>query len=160
MRALIDPRSQISLITQALCNQLLFNCRTSHTHIQGKGKKAAVSSKVAYLSIQSHFNSTFSLEVDGFVFPKLSSYKPLVVGGVSNFENLRELQLADPMYFEPSRINIRLSASIYAQIIESQIVKGQILQPIALSSKLGWLLTGNLSSSPPVITSLLKRMLA
>ena len=33
VRALIDSGSQISLITQTLCNQLLLNCRTSHTHI-------------------------------------------------------------------------------------------------------------------------------
>ena len=63
------------------------------------------------------------------------------------FEYLAGLQLADPAYLESSRINILLGARAYAQIIENQIVKGQSLQPIALSSKLGWLLTGNLSSS-------------
>ena len=50
------------------------------------------------------------------------------------------------MYFDPSRVDIFLNASVYAQIIERQIVKGQSRQPIVLSSKLGWLLTGNLSS--------------
>ena len=77
VRALIDPGSQISLVTQALCNLHSLNCRTSHTHIQGIGEKtAAVSSKIARLTIQPHFNSTFSLEVDGIILPKLSSYKP------------------------------------------------------------------------------------
>ena len=52
VRSLIDPGSQISLVTQVLCNLLSLNCRTSHTHIQGIGEKtAAVSSKVACLSI-------------------------------------------------------------------------------------------------------------
>ena len=77
------------------------------------------------------------MEVDGIILPKLSSYKPPVVGGISNFEYLRGLELADPMYLEPSRIDILLGASAYAQIIENQIVMGQSLQPIALSSKLG-----------------------
>ena len=99
VRALIDPGSQISLVTQALCNLLSLNCRTSHMHIQGIGEKiAAVSSKVARLTIQPHFNSTFSLEVDSIVLPKLSSYRPPVVGGISNFEYLKGLQLADPAY--------------------------------------------------------------
>ena len=152
VRALIDPGSQISLVTQALCNLLSLNCRTSHTHIQGIGEKtAAVSFKVARLTIQPHYNSTFSLEVDGIILPKLSSCRPPVVGAISNFEYLRGLQLADPMYLEALRIDILLGASAYAQIIENQIVKGQNLQPIALSSKLGWLLTGNLSSSPSEI---------
>ena len=71
---MIDPESQISLVTQALCNLLSLNCRTNHTHIQGIDEKiAAVSSKIACLSIQPYFNSTFSLEVDGIVLPKLSS---------------------------------------------------------------------------------------
>ena len=78
--------------------------------------------------------------------PKLSSYKPPIVRGISNFEYLRGLQLA---YFEPSRIDILLGANAYAQIIESQIVKGQSLRLIALSSKLGWLLTGNVPSLHP-----------
>ena len=135
-----------------MCNLLSLNCRTSHTQIQGIGEKtAAVSSKVACLSIQPHFNSTFSFEVDGIVLSKLSSYKPPVVDGISNFKYLRGPQLADPIYLETSRIDILLGASAYAQIIGNQIVKGQNLQPIALSSKLGWLLTGNLSSSPSEI---------
>ena len=54
-------------------------------------KTAAVSSKVACLSIQPHFDSTYFLEVDSIVLPKLSSYKPPVVGGISNFEYLRGL---------------------------------------------------------------------
>ena len=33
VRALIDPGSQIFLITQALCNLLSLNCRTSYTYI-------------------------------------------------------------------------------------------------------------------------------
>ena len=102
VRGLIDPGSQISLVTQASCNLLSLNCRTSHTHIQGIGEKtAAVSSKVARLTIQPHFTSTFSLEVDGIVLPKLSSYRPPVVGGILNFEFLRGLQLADPAYLKP-----------------------------------------------------------
>ena len=77
VHALIDPGSQISLLIQALCNLLSLNCRTSHTHIQGIDEKtAAVSSKVARLTIQPHFNSTFSMEVDGIILPKLSSYSP------------------------------------------------------------------------------------
>ena len=64
VRALIDPGSQISLVTQALCNLHSLNCRTSHTHIQGIGETAAVSSKVACLTLQPHFISAFSLEVD------------------------------------------------------------------------------------------------
>ena len=87
------------------------------------------------------------MRVDGIILPKLSSRKPTVVGGISNFEYLRGLQLAYPMYREPSGIDILLGVSVYAQVIENQTVKGQSLQPIALSSKLGWLLTGNLSSS-------------
>ena len=105
-----------------------------------------MSSKVACFSIQPHFKSTYSLEVDTIILPKLSSYKPPVAGGIPNFEYLRGPQLADPMYFEPSRIDILLGASVYAQIIDSQIVKGQSLQPVSLRSKLGRLLTGNLST--------------
>ena len=89
-------------------------------HIQVIGENiAAVSSKAARLTIQPHFNSTFSLEVDNIVLTKLSSYMPPVVGGISNFDYLRGLQLADPMYLKPSRIDILLCASAYAQIIEN-----------------------------------------
>ena len=43
-------------------------------------------------------------------------------------------------------MDMRLGASVYATIIENRIIKGQNLQPVALSSKLGWLLTGNVAT--------------
>ena len=58
VRALIDPGSQISLVTKAMCNLLSLNCRTRHTHIQGIGEKtAAVSSKVA-----SYYTTAFQFD--------------------------------------------------------------------------------------------------
>ena len=40
-----------------------------------------------------------------------------------------------------------LGANVYAEIIQERIVKGLVNQPIALNSKLGWLITGNVSSA-------------
>ena len=146
IRALIDPCSQVSLVTQALCNQLSLNLKATHVCIQGVGEKtAAIASKVARLSIQPYFESSFSMDIEALVLPKLSSYKPPPIQSPYLFEHLTGLQLADPCYSDQSRIDMLLGASDYATIIEDRIIKGQSLQPIALSSKLGWLLTGNIA---------------
>ena len=55
--------------------------------------------------------------------------------------------LPDPCFTDQSRIDVLLGTSIYAEIIESEIIKGQTFQPIAISSRLGWLFTGNVSNN-------------
>ena len=65
IRVLIDPCSQVLLVTQALSNQLSLNLKTTHVCIQGVGEKtAAIALKATRLSIQPYFESSFSMDIE------------------------------------------------------------------------------------------------
>ena len=99
-----------------------------------------------HLSIQPHFESDRRFELEVVVLPKLSSYKPPIMQNRHTFKHLKGLTLAHPHCCEHSNIDELLGADVCSQIIESQIIKGLSHELIALSSKLGWLLTGSVSA--------------
>ena len=77
----------------------------------------------------------------------MSSYKPPTVPNQNDFNHFQGLRLADPAYVTDARVEVLLGANVYAEIIQEGIVKGLLHQPIALNSKLGWLITDNVSSA-------------
>ncbi|XP_015189529.1 PREDICTED: uncharacterized protein LOC107073404 [Polistes dominula] len=60
---------------------------------------------------------------------------------------LNNLQLADPEFYKSDQIDLLLSASAHALIIQDQVLKLGINMPIASKSSLGWLLSGPVSSN-------------
>ena len=81
------------------------------------------------------------------MLPKLSSYKPPLARTVESFSYLKGLQLADPSYLIHTPIELLLGADVYTYIIEDKIVRGSAHQPMAMSSKFGWLLSSRCSEN-------------
>lgn len=50
--------------------------------------------------------------------------------------------MADPQFFEANEIDLLLGATAYAEIILSDIAKGNVDEPIAQHTKLGWIVFG------------------
>ena len=148
VKALLDSCSQVSLVTRSLCTRLALSQNNTHVCIQGVGDKGShISNKSADFIITPYFESSLQFDVQALVLPKLSSYKPPIVANQNDFKHFRGLKLAYPAYTADSRIDVLLGANVYAEIIQEGIVKGLINQPIALNSKLGWLITGSVSST-------------
>ena len=79
VRALVDLCSQISIITQSLCNLLSLKCKPTPSVFKGWERPAAIPSKVSQLSIQSHFQSSSSFNFEVMILLKLSSYRPPII---------------------------------------------------------------------------------
>ena len=148
VRALLDSCSQVSLITRSLCSRFALTQSNTHVCIQGVGDKGSlIANKSARFVIMPHFQSSLQLDVQALVLPKLSSYKPPTVPNQNDFNHLQGLRLADPAYVTDAHVEVLLGANVYAEIIQEGIVKGLLHQPVALNSKLGWLIIGNVSSA-------------
>ena len=145
-RALLDSCSQVSLITRNLCTRLALAQSPTRVCIQGVGDKGSlISNKSARFVVSTHFESSLRLDVMALVLPKLSSYKPPAVPNQTDLNHFKGLRLADPAYTADARVEVLLGADVYAEIIQEGIVRSFANQPIALNSKLGWLITGNIS---------------
>ena len=60
---------------------------------------------------------------------------------VSEFPHLRSLSLADSPSTQERRIDMLIGMNYYYQIVTGEVVKGNS-GPVAVNSKLGWLLSG------------------
>ncbi|XP_028159005.1 uncharacterized protein LOC114351861 [Ostrinia furnacalis] len=58
-----------------------------------------------------------------------------------------EMKLADPKFNVPNKIDLLLGAEVYCQILSEGLVKGPIGCPIAQNTRLGWILSGQVSES-------------
>ena len=148
-RALIDPCSQVSIITRSLCQRLQLKQRAASVKVGGVGDEINVVAKgIASLSIKPRFESDFRCEVEALILKRISNYSPPKISSSVNFDHIKGLELADPYFANKSQIDVLLCASVHAQIIESQIIKGNPDQPIAMASLLGWLLSGCIGAQP------------
>ncbi|XP_045511117.1 uncharacterized protein LOC123706034 [Colias croceus] len=70
------------------------------------------------------------------------------VGGVNVqlWPELSHLQLADPKYEVPNKIDLLLGAEVYAQVLEDGMIKGPPGCPLAQKTHLGWILSGHIQS--------------
>ena len=74
---------------------------------------------------------------------------------VSEYPHLQGLALADTFSSSDKEIGILIGADHYHDIVTGEVIKGS-LGPIATSSKLGWLLSGTISSCEKRKMSVLK----
>lgn len=145
VRCLLDQGSQASFITESTV-QLLGLKKLSHKSaisVLGSDENAKVASKsLVQIKIQSLHDPNFAVDVNAFVLSKLTSVLPdkrILVELHSEFTNLN---LADPTFDIPNKIDMLLGADIYGQILLDGMIKGPSGTPIAQRTALGWILSG------------------
>lgn len=141
-RALLDNGSQETFISKKVLDFLGIKPQPTSIVVNGVGQSHAPKpiGKVRF-SFGSHHDLNYSMEVDALVLPTISyalPNKPLVV----DRNLLVGLNLADPTYGKPGRIDILLSARVFAAITLPCLRKDTSLATIALNTKLGWVLYG------------------
>ncbi|XP_073942495.1 uncharacterized protein [Choristoneura fumiferana] len=142
LRALIDQGSEASFISERVV-QLLGLTRT---HIKGvvsgvgEGTQIAIK-HIVDLTVSSRFK-TNEMRVNAYVLKTISTRLPSKHIAME-CSQIQKLQLADPTYNTPGKIDILLGADVFCKIIEDGLVKltdGIVAQ----KSSLGWILSGQI----------------
>ena len=87
------------------------------------------------------------MEVDAHVLPKISGYSPNSSIKINELSHLKNLVLTDPNFSGQEIIEILLGTAIHAAIIDNLRRAGP-LDPIAMQTKLGWIVSGNYGGGP------------
>lgn len=95
VRALIDPGSQRTFLSEKIRNRLQMPSRKSHIEIVGIGGQIQSSTKECDLVIFSK-RLNFKFSISAIVLPKVTKHIPSTSFAVSNSADLSELDLADP----------------------------------------------------------------
>ena len=148
-RALIDPGAGISLVSSRVAQLLHLPLTKTTLQFSGvQGTPCKASKHIAQLSV-------FPMQVNQ---PKVS-VKAAVVATVTNdlptqelspvadLPHLAGLDLADPAFHTPGRIDILLGADVYPQLMLKQpMVTGYVTDPAALETIFGWAIIGPVRS--------------
>ena len=141
---LFDGGSQKSYIAEKLKNRLLLKTKGSESinlNTFGSNKYT----KQSCDRVQVHLRAGDNVVViNALSFPTLCS--PIAARvDVSNYPHLQGLALADTFSSSDKEIGILIGADHYHDVVTGEVIKGSI-GPVATSSKLGWLLSGPISS--------------
>lgn len=146
-RALVDPGSDHCIISRSAANLLQLPLQKCRTHIKGVGDTVVgESSHMINCIIESIHDPESTLIIDAIIMSSkhLSSSSPPSSLQTENWQHLKNIVLADPIYAHTGKIDLILGADTYSELFLSDIRKGPNGTPAAQKTILGYVLFGKL----------------
>lgn len=143
-RALLDNGSEHCFITEDLRNRLNTTIIQSTIQISGVGQSVTQSSHSCDVNIRSKIND-YHTSIKCFVLPRITSSLPSTYIDVDLIRIPDNIQLADPTFDVPSKIDMLVGADKFWELLDEDRIRlstGPYLQ----NSKLGWLLSGPINT--------------
>ncbi|UYV61582.1 hypothetical protein LAZ67_1005402 [Cordylochernes scorpioides] len=143
-RALLDSGSQVTMITKGCCERLGLVQRKSDRMIIGVGNTPVQHSSSTVSVTFCPLNNSEEFSVEAVVTGVLTSEIPNFRLKDPNWPTLKNLKLADPEFYIQAPIDMILGADIYTELmLNGSISLGEGL-PMAINTRLGWVLLGKL----------------
>ncbi|XP_037828692.1 uncharacterized protein LOC119616431 [Lucilia sericata] len=148
-RALIDPASEASFISEHLRNQLRLPSHSTNVTISGVHKDASTTSrKCCSIRVGSPLDAGFNLEANAFVLPSISGNLPSFNCPSEIKGELPNIRLADRNFYKSRAVDLLLGADLYPRIILNEVRNNIVGSLMAQKTVFGWVLTGPVNISP------------
>ncbi|XP_073961651.1 uncharacterized protein [Choristoneura fumiferana] len=147
LRALIDQGSQASFITERAVQLMQLKKKPTRGSVTGVGSTRTTINSVVQCELLSRCETDFSLQIEAYVLAtRLTTELPsrTITTRPNAWQHLTGLDLADPSYYQPGRVDMLLGVDIYAHILKNNIIKGPPGSPCAQNTSLGWILFGDI----------------
>lgn len=141
IRALLDPGSQRTFLSERIRNVLRIPYRKSHFEIIGIGGSSQKAEKECELFLHSKRHN-LRFPINAIVLPKLTRKLPSVSFDISLSPELQEIDLADPNFNKSSNIDLILGNDTERFINIDGIIKNVCGQASAYNTIFGWVLSG------------------
>ena len=143
VRALIDQGSEVSLVSEALAQQLRLPRGPSSIRIVGIGGRH---SERAHGQVRLEFKARSTCAghqtTTALVLPRITSYQPRLGTRTGSWAHLDGLVLADPDFTGDDPIDVLLGADVYSLVLAAGVRKGRWDEPVAQKTSLGWIISG------------------
>ncbi|XP_050313663.1 uncharacterized protein LOC126748451 [Anthonomus grandis grandis] len=144
-RAIIDPGSTISIMTESLLGRLQLTPDIQNVQISGIGGNVEHSNKVISLKISSTL-SPFSMNVNCCILNKITELSPHYRINKNMLQIPPSIELADPTFNRPSCIDMLLGADVYYKILSGHIVPVNEQSLTLVGTHFGYLISGLIPS--------------
>lgn len=148
IRAIIDPGSQISAITQSCVKCLGLKSKPSRLVISGIGQAAALSRGSVRCLLRSRY-STDSFVTEAVILPTITGKLPIAPLSDEIYKRFQNLKLADDNFNIPAPIDFLIGADLYPQILASDLSKPILGNPSAINTVFGWVIIGSIGNNSP-----------
>lgn len=148
---MIDLGLQVSFISKRLVQQLHLKKKSVTFELHGIGAvNAGRTQGLVSVALQPHFKSSQQVHLQAYVLSKLTA--TIQATSKANWSHFQQLQLADPNYNQPGKIDIIIGADYYGQICLESLRKGPNNTPTAQLTIFGWILFG--PTGNPTVSSI------
>lgn len=145
-RALIDPGSEITLISERLVQLLKLPRKKSSIPLVGIGAKKSDNTRGTTIFKLKPHDSDHEYCFSAHILRKLTISIPSVKITKPEWPHLKGLKLADPDFLMPGSVDIVFGVDAYGQILKDGLIKGKPNSPIAQLTIFGWVISGPSSS--------------
>ena len=142
-RAMIDPGAAINLITSKAAQELNLPLTKANLRFSGvSGAPCKPARHCTEMNI-SNLEGTKTLQLKAAVVPIVTELIPAQeMAPIDDLPHLSGLELADPTFHIPGKIDILLGAKVFVDILTKQMVKGLDGEPAAMETIFGWAIGG------------------
>ena len=156
-RALLDSGSSASFISEWLAQGLRLPRTKQDTRISGVAGLVRNSSQpITTFQVSSLYAPTKKFNISAVIVPRVTCDLPLhPIPTNHGWNHLSGLQLADPDFGQPGRIDLLLGMEIFAEVVLHGRRLGLPGSPIAFETHFGWVVAGGTDScvTTQVVTS-------
>ncbi|XP_074026866.1 uncharacterized protein [Leptinotarsa decemlineata] len=144
-RVLLDSGSQSNFLSENLAKTLNLSYRKIDLPVVGINEVVTSITRCVSTKIRSGYNN-FEIELPFLIIPKITSKLPNFTIDPCALNIPPNISLADPNFNVPNEIDALLGASIFFDLLCVGQIKTGPGQPILQKSRLGWILSGSISS--------------
>lgn len=145
-RAILDSGSQINIISQRIAKKLNITPTFAPAYIQGIGQGKQCTNKRINVKLQSKVTG-FSTRLEALILDHIIAPQPSQSLDISKWAIPHNIQLADPDFHNPDRIDLLLGAELFFQLLSiGQIKLGPNL-PTLQNTVFGWIIAGKVDQA-------------
>ncbi|CAB3238247.1 unnamed protein product [Arctia plantaginis] len=148
IRALLDQGSQASFVTEATVQLLNLTRRSVSGWVSGVGEGQTRIKHMVSLIVKSRHNPEVLVRVNAYVLRSLTTLLPSTSLCTPEWEDIKNLELADPGFMTPGKIDILLGAEVYSEILLDGLIKHPSSNLLVQNTILGWVISGRMSQEP------------
>ncbi|XP_063540783.1 uncharacterized protein LOC134749694 [Cydia strobilella] len=143
MRALLDPCSQESFVTEAAAQRLRLRRTSVSGHVTGVEKMKTTLKYLTEIEFSSRIELKMKMKATTYVVRHITDIMPENEVKMENWKHVEKLCLADPTCHTPGHIDLLLGVEVWSEVIKPGVINGPSGTPIAQDSHLGWIICGN-----------------
>ncbi|XP_019894812.2 uncharacterized protein LOC109614036 [Musca domestica] len=142
-RALIDPASESSFISERLQKNLNLSVKSTNSVVSAVNSTvAATCRKVCNIKLRSRCDRSPILETSALVVDSISRNLPTISVTSDLRSDLSNIVLADPQFGDSRPVDILIGADLYPKLVKNRSFRFSSGALLAQNTHFGWIITG------------------